>query len=112
MGTATYFQLQKSVTVPGFSQFEQVEHWVELVLVTFLYLEWYRLQQLRRRGLPEKEKRRWQWQRTHGLCSAVQQAAEQDDLRFLQASLTTPSSRRRLVRKLAAAVQPEYRATG
>ena len=95
-----------------FAQFERVEHWVELVLVSFLFLEWYRLQQLRRRGLHEKEKRRWQWQRTHGLCLAVQQAAEQDDLRFLQASLTTPSRRQRLARELAAAVQPEYQATG
>lgn len=95
-----------------FAQFERVEHWVELVLVSFLYLEWYRLQQLRRRDLREKEKRRWQWQRTHGLCLAVQQAAEREDLRFLQASLDAPSGRRRLQRKLAAAVQHEYRATG
>jgi len=95
-----------------FAQFERVERWVELVLVTFLFLEWYRLQQLRRRGLHEKEKRRWRWQRTHGLCLAVQQAAEREDLRFLEASLTTPRRRQRLMRQLAAAVQPEYRATG
>ena len=95
-----------------FAQFERVEHWIELVLVSFLYLEWYRLQQLRRRNLREKEKRRWQWQRTHGLCLAVHQAAERDDLRFLQASLKTGSGRRRLQHKLAAAVQHEYRAAG
>lgn len=95
-----------------FASFEQVEHWVELALVTFLYLEWYRLQQLRRRNLCDKEKRRWQWQRAHGLCLAVQQAAECEDLRFLEASLDSPGGRRRLQRKLAAAVQHEYRATG
>ena len=44
-----------------FAQFERVEHWIELVRLSFLYLEWYRLQPLRRRDVREKEKRRWPW---------------------------------------------------
>ena len=39
-----------------FRQFERVERWVEMALVTFLYLERYRPRQLVRRGLSEKDK--------------------------------------------------------
>jgi hypothetical protein len=95
-----------------FTRFEQVAHGVELALVAFLYLEWYRLRQLRQRDLCDKEKRRRQCQRAHGLCIAVQQEAEREDLRFLVEALETPSKRQRLVRKLAAVVQREYRAAG
>ena len=37
-----------------FQNFEAVEGWVELALATVLYLEWYRAQQLARRGLSER----------------------------------------------------------
>ena len=95
-----------------FTRFDQVDHWVELSRVAFLYLEWYRLRQLRQQDLCDKEKRRRQCQRTHGLCIAVQQAAEREDLRFLAEALETPSKRQRLARKIEVAVQHEYRAAG
>ena len=55
-----------------------MEGWAELALTTFLYLEWYRVQQMSRRDLSDKEKRWWQHQRTYGLCQAVRLATEQN----------------------------------
>ena len=74
-----------------FRKFERVEGWDELIQVTFLYLEWHRARQLQRRDLPEEKKKWWRWQRTHGLCMAVRQAAEQADLEEIAERLETPS---------------------
>ena len=79
-----------------FRTFERVEGWDELAQVTFLYLEWYRARQLQRRDLPEEKKKWWRWQRTHGLCMAVRQAAEQADLEEIAERLETPTGLQRL----------------
>ena len=60
-----------------FRDFRKVESWVALCLVTFLYLEWYRSQQLRKRRLTVQDKKWWHWQRTYGLCMAVRQEAQE-----------------------------------
>ena len=86
-----------------FRQFERVEGWDELIQVTFLYLEWYRARQLQRRDLPEEKKKWWRWQRTHGLCMAVRQAAEQADLEEIAERLETPNGLKRLRRLLKGA---------
>ena len=62
-----------------FQKFEPVEDWVELALTAFMYLEWYRAQQMSRRDLSDEEKRWWQHQRTYGLCQAVRSASEKGD---------------------------------
>jgi len=79
-----------------FRKFERVEGWDELVQVTYLYLEWYRAVQLRRRDLAEEKKKWWRWQRTHGLCMAVRQAAEQADIKEIAERLKTPTGLQRL----------------
>jgi hypothetical protein len=90
-----------------FRQFERVEGWDELIQVTFLYLEWHRARQLPRRDLPEAKKKWWRWQRTHGLCLAVRQAAEQADLEEIAERLTTPTGLQRLRRLLKRALPKE-----
>jgi hypothetical protein len=92
-----------------FRQFERVERWVEMALVTFLYLEWYRASQLARRDLPDKEREWWKRQRTHGLCQAVKQEVERADLEYLAECLKTPGGIRRLKRQLKNALPTEYR---
>ncbi len=90
-----------------FRKFDAVEGWDELIQVTFLYLEWYRARQLQRRDLPEEKKKWWRWQRTHGLCMAVRQAAEQADLEEIAERLETPTGLRRLRRLLKCALPKE-----
>jgi hypothetical protein len=93
-----------------FRRFEPVEGWDELAQVTILYLEWYRARQLQRRDLVEDKKKWWRWQRTHGLCVAIRQAAEQADLEQIAQRLETPSGLRGLKRLLRNALPQESRA--
>jgi Transposase DDE domain len=107
-----FFKELKSVL--GFDQyrfrrFASVEGWVDMTLATFLYLEWHRARQLRRRNLPEREKDRWRRQRTHGLCAAMRQATTQADLTYVAEAVQTPSGIQRLRRKLREIIQDEYR---
>ena len=94
-----------------FQNFEAVEGWVELALATVLYLEWYRAQQLARRGLPEREKEWWRRQRTHGLCQAMRQASEQAELKYIADRLETPGGIRKLRQLIRNSFAPEYQAT-
>lgn len=93
-----------------FEKFEPVEGWVELALTTFLYLEWYRVSQLARRGLSDEEKRWWQHQRTYGLVQAVRSASEQGELSEIAKALETPGGMRRLKRLVRNSFPKEYRA--
>jgi hypothetical protein len=92
-----------------FRKFEKVERWVELCLITFLYLEWYRAEQLARRGLSEQQKRWWSWQRMHGLCVAVRRATEERELDRLVEYTKTKGGLRKLKRILRAARPLEER---
>jgi hypothetical protein len=95
-----------------FLHFEAVEGWSELALATFMYLEWYRAQQLARRGLSEDAKRWWRHQRTHGLCQAARMAAKQAELQYLADRLETPGGIAKLRRLVRNSIAPEYRAAG
>ena len=92
-----------------FRRFERVEGWLELVLVTFLYLEWYRARQVKRAGLTPEQRERWRRQRTHGLCVILRRQTEETDLDYIARALKTPGGIRRLRRQLKEATQAEYR---
>ena len=95
-----------------FRAFEPVEGWAELALTAFLYLEWYRVQQLARRDLADEERRWWQHQRTYGLCQAVRLASELNELKFIADRLETPGGIRTLKRIIRNSFPKEYRAAG
>lgn len=90
-------------------EFVKAENWVQGCLVAFCYLEWYRAQKLRRRGLSAAGKRWWGWQRSHGLCQAVRQEVEEADLGQLQRGLKTKTGLKKLRRLLRAARPLEER---
>lgn len=92
-----------------FRRFDQVEGWLELTLVTVLYLEWHRVDQLTRSRLSPEDRERWRYQRTHGLCIAVRRQTERADLEYLADALQTQGGIRRLRRLLDDATQTEYR---
>jgi hypothetical protein len=93
-----------------FREFAKVETWVQLVLVTFIYLEWVRARQLRKRTLTAKQRAWWQAQRTYGLSGAVRQSSEQKELDLLAGALETPTGRKRLRKLLSQSHPKEYRA--
>jgi DDE family transposase len=92
-----------------FQEFVKVEGWVQACLVTFAYLEWYRGRQLRRSKLTEKEQRWWQCQRSHGLCQALRQEVENNDLKQLLDWSQTRSGLKKLKKCLREARALEYR---
>lgn len=92
-----------------FRVFEAVEGWVDLALATFMYLEWYRAQQLARRDLSEDEKRWWRHQRTHGLREAVRSSSEENELRYIAERLETPGGIRKLRQLIRNSFPKEYR---
>lgn len=91
-----------------FREFDRVARWVEMALVSFLYLEWYRAQQLAHRGLSEKERKWWERQRAYGLCQAIRQHAAAADLQYVADRLKTPGGIQRLRRELKKAWPAEY----
>jgi len=93
-----------------FQKFECVESWTELALTAFLYLEWYRVDQLTRRGLTDKQREWWRHQRTHGLCQAVRSATEQAELKYVAERLKTPGGIGKLRRIIQNSFAAEYRA--
>jgi len=92
-----------------FQKFEAVEGWLDMVLTTFLYLEWFRVQQLSRRGLSDKEKTWWRHQRTYGLCQAIRQICKTKELEYIAKRVETPGGIAKLKRILRNAVAGEYR---
>jgi hypothetical protein len=93
-----------------FRKFRKVEAWVQACLIAFVYLEWHRARQLRRRDVPATERRWWQGQRSHGLCVAVRQAAEDHDLTRLFRWSGSKTGRKKLRQTLRAALPLECRA--
>lgn len=92
-----------------FRRFRKVEAWVQACLTAFVYLEWYRARQLRRRDGSEADRRWWRWQRAYGLCTAVRQAAEERDLTHLFRWSGTTTGRKKLRKCLRAALPLECR---
>ncbi len=92
-----------------FRRFDKVGGLPEMTLVTFLYLECYRVRKLTRSSLSKEEKERWRYQRTYGLCLAMRRETGRADLDYLTDSLQTKGGIRRLQRQLYAATQTEYR---
>ena len=93
-----------------FQKFGPVEGWMELTLTAFMYLEYYRVQQLSRRGLSDEGKRWWKHQRTYGLCQAIRQASEHKELEYIAGCLETPGGIRKLKRVILQSYPKENQA--
>ena len=92
-----------------FLSFDKVEAWVAACLLTFLYLEWHRTKMLQDPHLSAKDKEWWRSQRTHGLCVAIRQQAEEAELKRLGDYTHTRTGMKKLKRLLRQARPLEYR---
>lgn len=95
-----------------FEKFEAVKAWVETAITTVLFLEQQRAKRLRDRRLSLEQRRWWEAQRLHGLCSAFRQECEARELTFLADRLKTSGGIAKLKRLLANALPKEYRIAG
>ena len=98
----------------GFSQysfiyFRAVEAWVNLAITTVLYLEHERITHVLDRRLSKDRQQWWQRQRLHGLCHAVRQANERDQLKYIEKRIKTSGGLNKRQRLLAASIPQEYR---
>jgi hypothetical protein len=98
----------------GFDQyrlqrFEAVRGWVELTLTTVLLLETWRAQQLNSRRLSRQDKEWWRVQRLHGLCEALIQETEANELEFFAERLQTHGGVAKLKRLLSNGSPKEFR---
>jgi hypothetical protein len=86
-----------------------MENWVQVCLITLLYLEGHRAWKLARRKQSEADRKWWTSQRTYGICQAVRQQAEAYDLDKLEIWSRTRGGRKKLRKILRAARPLEYR---
>lgn len=92
-----------------FRDFASVAAWYECGLLAFLYLEWFRSQQLRSRRTPRQTKLWWEHQRTVTLARVIRLVTEQNQLIHLARWSRTKSGLKRLRRILRAACPLEER---
>jgi hypothetical protein len=69
--------------------FQRVQGWVNLSLVAFCYLEWYRWH--RQQEVLNQEKEHWQRLRTHGLKDKIRQQTQRADLESLLRLVKDPN---------------------
>jgi IS4 transposase len=91
-----------------FQKFAAVEGWIETAVLSMLYLEWYRLDQLNRKDLVEAERKWWDRQRAHGICQVIRLRSQQADLEYIAARLQTDGGTKKLKRLVREAIPHEY----
>jgi len=84
-------------------KFSQAEGWVELCLLTFCYLEWYRAKQLLRTDLGKEQRLLWQRARTWDSGQLLQQHLEQEEVELMCGMMQTAAGRQELAKTLRAA---------
>jgi hypothetical protein len=77
-------------------KFVQVKGWVELCLLAFCYLEWYRARQLLKGDLTEEQRRDWRSARSWRLCQLIRLHLQEEEIERMYRWSNTPSGRRRL----------------
>ena len=92
-----------------FRQFEKVESWIAVVLVTFMYLEWIRARKVQDRRQGAAARQRWQHQRSYGLRQAVLVGIEIRQHEWILQRLRTASGRRTLEKRYTSVLANEYR---
>lgn len=92
-----------------FKRFQAVEGWIEIVLITFVYLEWTRAKKLEDRRLGKEAKETWLHQRAYGIRQAVLVGIEVRQQIWIGNRLKTPHGRRTIVKSITALLSREYR---
>jgi hypothetical protein len=85
--------------------FQEIEGWVQVCCIAFVYLEWYRL----RRRAESERKEGWWRQRTRGLALQVRHESEWSDLERIASAMETEEGRAQLRASLRRALPLEQR---
>ena len=90
-------------------KFEAVESWVNLVLITFCYLEWTRARKLVDRRLGADVRQTWQRQRSYGIRQAVLVGIQIRQHKWISKRLKSEHGRKTLAKTYTAILSREYR---
>ncbi len=90
-------------------RFEAVESWIDLVLITFCYLEWTRIRKLADRRIGVNVRRTWQHQRSYGLRQAVLIGIQIRQQQWISKRLKSEHGRKILAKTYTALLSREYR---
>jgi hypothetical protein len=94
----------------SFIDFHAVWAWVEMAITTVMYLEYERITHMHDSRLSKERRQWWERQRLHGLCHAVRQAIDQEQLQYIEKRTKTAGGLKNLQRLLSAIIPKEYRA--
>lgn len=89
--------------------FESVESWIGIVLITFCYLEWIRQVKLSDDRLSAETHQRWQRQRSYGLRQAIVVGIEIRQHQWISRRLMSEHGRKTLAKTYTALLSHEYR---
>ena len=92
-----------------FKRFDAVEGWIEVVLITFVYLEWTRANKLADKRVKSENKSVWRCQRAFGIRQAVLVGIEVRQQNWIQKRLNSGFGRKTIAKKLTALLPKEYR---
>ncbi len=90
-------------------RFEAVESWIDLVLITFCYLEWTRVRKLADRRIKAADRKRWQYQRSYGVRQAVLVGIRIREHKWINKRLKSEHGRKILAKTYTALLAREYR---
>jgi len=92
-----------------FKRFEAVEGWMDVVLMTFVYLEWTRMKKLADRRLKKQTKQIWRQQRAFGIRQAVLIGIELREHRWIQKRIKSKHGLKTLANSITKLLAIEYR---
>lgn len=94
-----------------YRRFNAVEAWIEIVLITFIYLEWTRKRRLEDKRLTSESRRIWKNQRAYGIRQAVLTGIEIREQRWIVNRLKSRSGTKVLAKTFTQLLAYEYRCT-
>ena len=92
-----------------FKRFDAVQGWMEVVMITFVYLEWTRKKKLADKRVKKKTKEIWREQRAFGIRQAVLIGIEIREHRWIQKRIKSKHGLKTLAKSITQLLATEYR---
>ena len=92
-----------------FKHFQAVEAWMDIVVITFVYLEWTRLKKLSDRRVKKETRQIWREQRAFGIRQAILTGIEIREDRWIQKRIKSKHGLKTLQKTITQLLATEYR---
>ena len=92
-----------------YKKFDAVEGWIEMVLITFVYLEWIRAAKLKDKRVSSANKQIWRCQRAYGIRQAVLVGIQTRQVQWTQKRLRSKYGLKTLAKTMTKLLAYEYR---